>query len=65
MDKQTAIDLLGGTVTAAAEAIGVTPSAVSQWPDPLPQRLVDRVHAAIARKELPPEMLGLEPEQEA
>lgn len=61
MLKQRAIDLLGGTVTAAAEAIGVSPSAVSQWPEALPSRIADRVLAALARKHLPPELIGAEP----
>lgn len=58
MEKATAIKLLGGTVTAAASAIGVTPSAIAQWPDELPARLSDRVLAVLARKHLPPEMIG-------
>ena len=58
MDKKRAIELLGGTVSSAAEAIGITTSAVSQWPDELPDRVADRVLAALARKHLPPEMLG-------
>jgi hypothetical protein len=49
MEKARAIELLGGTVTAAARAIGVTRSAVSQWPDELPPRISDRVLAALAR----------------
>jgi transposase-like protein len=49
MNKARAIELLGGTVTAAAQEIGVTPSAVTQWPDELPPRLVDRVQAALWR----------------
>lgn len=49
MNKAHAIELLGGTVTAAAQEIGVTPSAVTQWPDELPPRLVDRVQAALWR----------------
>lgn len=49
MNKAHAIELLGGTVTAAATEIGVTPSAVTQWPDELPPRLVDRVQAALWR----------------
>jgi hypothetical protein len=64
MNKDDAIRLLGGTVTAVAKAIGVTQSAVSQWPeapDALPQRIVDRVQAAIARRHLPPELLGMAP----
>lgn len=62
MNKARAIDLLGGTVTAAAQAIGVTPSAVTQWPEELPDRIADRVLAALARKHLPPEVIGAEPE---
>lgn len=58
MNKQKAIELLGGSVSAAAAAVGVTPSAITQWPDELPSRLIDRVHAALARKHLPAEMLG-------
>lgn len=60
MDKSKAIELLGGTPTAAAEAIGVTASAISQWPQVLPPRLADRVLAAIARKHLAPELIGAE-----
>lgn len=61
MLKSQAIELLGGTVTAAAEAVGVTSSAVTQWPEELPRRIADRVLAALARKHLPAEILeGLE-----
>lgn len=49
MDKQEAIRLLGGTIGAAAAEVGVTPQAVSGWPDPLPQRIADRVQAALWR----------------
>jgi hypothetical protein len=58
MDKATAIKLLGGTVSSAAAEIGVTPSAIAQWPDDLPGRLSDRVLAALARKHLPAELIG-------
>ena len=50
MNKTQAIELLGGTASKAAQAIGVTPSAVSQWPEELPSRISDRVLAALARK---------------
>lgn len=50
MLKTEAIEKLGGSNTAAAEAIGITPQAVSQWPDELPRRIEDRVYAALARK---------------
>lgn len=53
MLKTQAIELLGGTVTATAEAVGITPSAVTQWPDELPARISDRVLAALARQRLP------------
>lgn len=58
MDKARAIELLGGTITSAAEAIGVTYQAIDKWPDPLPARIEDRVLAAIARKHLGPDLLG-------
>lgn len=49
MDKTKAIELLGGNVSAAAKAVGVTYQAVDKWPDPLPKRIVDRVQAALWR----------------
>lgn len=52
MLKTKAIEMLGGTPTAAAEAIGITPQAVSDWPDELSPRISDRVYAAIARKQM-------------
>jgi len=58
MLKIKAIELLGGTPKSTADAIGVSPSAVSQWPDMLPDRIADRVLAALARKHLPPDLIG-------
>jgi hypothetical protein len=58
MNKSDAIRLLGGTNSAAAKAIGISSSAVSQWPDVLPPPIEDRVIAAIARRHLPAELLG-------
>lgn len=49
MKKSEAIALLGGTVRAAADAVGISPQAVSLWPDELPQRISDRVQAALWR----------------
>jgi DNA-binding transcriptional regulator YdaS (Cro superfamily) len=60
MLKSKALEMLGGTGNAAAAAVGVSPSAVSQWPDVLPPRIADRVLAALARKHLPPELIGAE-----
>jgi hypothetical protein len=57
MDKAEAIRLLGGTLTSAAEAIGISKQAVEKWPDPLPPRIADRVYAVLARKHLPAELL--------
>ncbi|WP_284335413.1 Cro/CI family transcriptional regulator [Comamonas sp. NoAH] len=51
MTKTEAIDLLGGSVAKAAEAIGINSQAVSQWPAELPARLIDRVQAALYRKQ--------------
>lgn len=50
MLKQEALKLLGGTASAAARAIGVTPQAVNDWPDALPPRIADRVQAALWRQ---------------
>lgn len=61
MKKSRALELLGGTVATAAEAIGISSAAISQWPDDLPDRLVDRVQAALARKHLAPDLIGAEP----
>lgn len=49
MDKRKAIELLGGSVAAAADAVGVTYQAVDKWPDTLPPRIADRVQAALYR----------------
>jgi hypothetical protein len=55
MRKTEAIELLGGSVTAAARAIGISYQAVAKWPDDLPPRIADRVVAARSRQaEQPP-----------
>ena len=58
MHKLKAIELLGGTIASAAEAVGISYQAVNQWPDDLPARISDRVLAVVARKHLPPELIG-------
>ena len=50
MDKSTAIKLLGGSVSKAAKEMGVTASAVSQWPEELPKSAIDKVQAALWRR---------------
>ena len=60
MQKLKAIELLGGTTTAAAEAIGISYQAVDKWPDVLPDRISDRVLAVLARKHLAPAVIGVE-----
>ncbi len=60
MQKTKAIELLGGTTTAAAEAIGITYQAVDKWPDELPPRIEDRVIAAIARRNMQSEQSAKE-----
>lgn len=52
MQKTQAIQLLGGSISAAAAAIGITYKAVHKWPDLLTPRIADRVTAAIARAEV-------------
>jgi len=49
MNKQEAIKLLGGSITSAADSIGISYQAVSKWPDILPSRIEDRVIAALSR----------------
>lgn len=51
MNKAEAIQQLGGSIPAAAKAIGVSYQAVNQWPEVLPVRIVDRVQAALYRKQ--------------
>ena len=53
MLKTKAIELLGGSTSTAAHAIGISYQAVDKWPDVLPARIADRVYAAIARKAMP------------
>lgn len=58
MLKTKAIKALGGDVAEAAERVGVSYQAVSQWPDVLPPRIADRVLAALAREKLPKRALA-------
>jgi len=51
MRKDEAISVLGGTISAAADAIGVSYQAIVKWPDELPPRLRDRVQAALWRRQ--------------
>jgi len=65
MRKEKAIELLGGSVSAAAERIGVTYQAINKWPDELPPRIADRVLAALAREHLPASLIGDAPAEKA
>ncbi len=49
MTKEKAIKLLGGSISAAAKAIGISYQAVAKWPEILPPRIEDRVIAASFR----------------
>jgi transcriptional regulator with XRE-family HTH domain len=49
MTKTAAIGMFGATVTEMARALGVTRSAISQWPEVLRQEQVDRVIGAAVR----------------
>lgn len=54
MHKTDAIQLLGdGVMSAAAQEMGISPAALSQWPEELPPRLADRVQAALWRRANP------------
>lgn len=53
MLKVKAIKLLGGDSHKAAAAVGVTYQAVEKWPDVLPPRIVDRVIAALVKRNEP------------
>ena len=50
MKKKFAIDLLGGTASAAAEELGCSYQAVMKWPETLPRRIADRVVGVFARR---------------
>ena len=52
MKKQYAINLLGGTPSKAARAVGRTPQAVTQWKDPLVRSIEGLV--MLTFNELPP-----------
>ena len=60
MLKETAIKLLGGNVAAAAKTLGVTSSAISQWPEELTPQVIDRLiaHYVRNRKRVPAELLA-------
>ena len=49
MKKSDAITLFGNRQRDLAEALEITESAVSQWPDDLPQSTIDRVVGAAVR----------------
>jgi hypothetical protein len=49
MKKATALTLLGGNTNRVGRKVGCTGAAIRKWPDDLPDRLVDRVVAAIVR----------------
>lgn len=63
MLKSKAIELLGGSTGTAASAIGVSYQAVDKWPEELPDRIVDRVIAALVRqgKPVPSDLVAAEP----
>ena len=69
MTKTQAIGLFR-TGKALADALGITPSAVYQWPEDLPPRLADEIVGAALRcrlvsPERAAEWLGADPEESA
>jgi len=61
MTKQDLYSLTGGP-SAAARIFGITPSAVSQWPDPIPEARVFELKGR--RPELFPASTSTETTQE-
>lgn len=53
MLKSKAIELLGGTIAAAAAELGVTYQAIDKWPDDLSERVAQRVLGVVAKKRYP------------
>lgn len=51
MRKEKAIQLLGGDISSAAKAIGISYQAVKKWPEVLSPAVSDRVVAALAKSE--------------
>lgn len=49
MNKKEAAALFGGRYAQLAEALGITSSAISQWPDELTREQEDRVIGAAVR----------------
>lgn len=49
MTKTEARRLFGGKAQDLAAALGITPGAVSQWPEQLDQRRADQVRGAAMR----------------
>lgn len=50
MLKSEALQLLGGSLKSAAKHIGITPQAISGWPEELTPSIRDRVQAALWRE---------------
>lgn len=49
LTKQQAVRLFGGQVKGLAAALGLTSSAISQWPEELSPQRADRVIGAAVR----------------
>lgn len=50
MKKTYALKKLGGNMQNAADELGVSIQAVYQWPDPLTERIKERVTEAVLKK---------------
>lgn len=63
MRKADVINFFDDSRSVLAEAVGITPQGVSDWPDELPPRIQDRVIAAAVRTGRPihtrPDIFGI------
>lgn len=65
--KQQAIEMLGGSKTAAAKALGITYQAVRKWPDNLTPDIENRLIGMLVRgrRKVPGWLIAAKPQKEA
>lgn len=65
--KQQAIEMLGGSQTAAAKALGITYQAVRKWPEALTPDIENRLIGMLVRRrrKVPPWLISTKPTKES